>query len=140
MFDDVSTLIRPFDMPKLVQNALKVRFATNPLNREFEEFRNACGKIFVERFKGILSNHLNISKLPQSVKDDLRERIFPLGLTLQLMKMSKLKTLEAQIKYFGGNMILLIFFLIQTLLNILDPFVYFFDSRSPSRQKQSFFI
>ena len=77
MFDDVSTLIRPFDMPKLVQNALKVRFATK-LTPEFEEFRNACGMIFVERFKGILSNHLNISKLPQSVKDDLRERIFPL--------------------------------------------------------------
>ena len=102
IFDDVSTLIRPFDMPKLVQNAIKVRFATK-LTPEFEEFRNACGMIFVERFKGILSNHVNISKLPQNVKDDLRERMFPLGLTLQLMKMSKLKTLEAQIKYFGGN-------------------------------------
>ena len=89
-------------MPKLVQNAIKVRFATK-LTPEFEEFRNACGMIFVERFKGILSNHVNISKLPQNVKDDLRERMFPLGLTLQLMKMSKLKTLEAQIKYFGGN-------------------------------------
>ena len=102
-FDDMSTLIRPFDMPKLVQNALKVRFTKKRFTPEFEEFRNSCGMIFVERFKGILSNLLNLSKLPQNVKDDLKERIFPLGLTLQLMKMSKLKTLEAQIKYFGGS-------------------------------------
>ena len=59
--------------------------------------------IFIERFKHILNNYLNISKLPQNVTIEMKERIFPLGLTLQLTKMQSMETLHDQVKFFLGK-------------------------------------
>ena len=74
-----------------------------PIDEPPTGFLDICGMVFIERFKAILNNHLDISKLPKNVTNDLRDRIFPLGVTLQLIKMSNLKSLDEQIKYFIGK-------------------------------------
>ena len=48
-------------------------------------------------------NYLNISKLPENVTTEMKERIFPLGLTLQLTKMQSMETLHDQVKFFLGE-------------------------------------
>ena len=79
-----------------------MRFAKK-MTDDSAEFQDVCGMVFVERFKAILNNHLNISQLPKNVLYDLQERIFPLGLTFQLMKICSMRTLDEQIKHFIGK-------------------------------------
>lgn len=86
---------------------IHIKFAMQAKDRNHQEnmpaFRRKCGMIFIERFKHILNNYLNISKLPQNVTIEMKERIFPLGLTLQLTKMQSMETLHDQVKFFLGK-------------------------------------
>ena len=102
MLETVSTVIQPPDVDMHINNVVKITFSKE-VTEDWSEFHNMCGMVFVERFKAILNTHLNISKLPKNVIFELQERIFPLGLTFQLMKICQMKSLDEQIKYFLGK-------------------------------------
>ena len=99
--ENINSTIRPDNLDTHIRFALQEKFAKS-LQKNMPEFRRSCGMIFIERFKHILNNYLNISKLPQNVTTEMKERIFPLGLTLQLTKMQSMETLHDQVKFFWG--------------------------------------
>ena len=100
--ENINSTIRPDNLDTHIRFALQEKFAKS-LQENMPEFRRSCGMIFIERFKHILNNYLNISALPQNVTTDMKERIFPLGLTLQLTKMQSMETLHDQVKFFWGR-------------------------------------
>ena len=102
LVEKVSNVIQPPDTNLHIRNVINMRFAKK-MTDDSAEFQDVCGMVFVERFKAILNNHLNISQLPKNVLYDLQERIFPLGLTFQLMKICSMRTLDEQIKHFIGK-------------------------------------
>ena len=107
--ENINSTIRPDNLDTHIRFALQEKFAKS-LQENMPEFRRSCGMIFIERFKHILNNYLNISTLPQNVTTDMKERIFPLGLTLQLTKMQSMETLHDQVKFFWGRHIKFKFF------------------------------